>query len=139
MDTGNLIFGALILVIWLLFCSIIGAIAQRKGRSFWLWSFGPTLMILGIGLLGTIMIGFDDWRAAFAFAIMYPPIIIWIGFLIAILIAGKTYKKRMQEVAEEESIRQNVARQYNGPQQPVEPPRQTNPTGKTINDLYKRN
>lgn len=112
MDTGNLIFGALIVVGCLALGLITGAIAQRKGRSYWGWSIGPLLISLGISLIFLLVVGRSNdmltlVQATIAMLVyVYPAV--WIAALISVLITGKTNKKMMQEIADEERMRAHI-------------------------------
>jgi len=66
-----------------------------------------------------------------------------LGAWIILLCLGDTDEKRRQKIIEEEEWRQNIARRHvNDVFQPSftqKLPQITNPSGKTINDLYKKN
>jgi hypothetical protein len=88
---------------------IIGAIAVRKGRSFVGWTFSPVLITFGITVYCWLIFEITD--GSIATMIFYVFTVLWFIHLIAILIAGKTYKKRMQDIVFEERIRASIKHQ----------------------------
>ena len=108
-----------IIVIWLALWVLTGCMAAKRGRS----AFGWMMLSLLLSSLLTVII---------------------LAFI------GETHKRHMQRIAEEERYRGQIARKYanDAPRQYAEPTRQTtdherykpqsNPLGKTINDLYKK-
>lgn len=118
---------------------ILGAIAQRKGRSFGWWTFGPVLMALCFTLIIRLIHGRDDGSLSLLVFYVFP--ILWIVYLIVVLIAPKTAEKRRWEILEEEQIRASFRIQHENSTKKDAPPRNDNtpnPFGKTINDLYKK-
>ena len=65
----------------------------------------------------------------------FPFIIAYVIGFVAVLVSGKSKKKRMDEIAEDEKFRQLIKSEHEDrPQKAAF----TNPNGKTINDMYKR-
>jgi len=99
-------------------CSIVGSVAKKRGRSFWGWTLIPLLLSFITGLLFGALFASQGGRdetslllILYIVGITLPTF--WLIALISALIAGKTRGKRLEEVAEEERLREQI-KQRNG-------------------------
>jgi hypothetical protein len=116
MDSDVLIFFLvvlLILLIWGLICAIPSKMARSRGRSYWGW---------------------------FLFSFFFSPLL----SIIILACLGDTEERRKEKIYEAEEIRLSLERRYSrqensNEENSTQNPQIPNPTGKTINDLYKQN
>lgn len=103
----------------------IGYLAIKRGRNFWGWTMIPFLIPFGVARLISQNAEVIFYTSLFLFPTTYVIV------LISVLLSGKTKAKRMKEIYEDEQLRESIRSRSNKKDMP-------NPSGKTINDLYKR-
>jgi hypothetical protein len=104
---------------------------KKKGRNFWGWTLIPFFIffVFGVVFASFLVHVSGSFVGIMTFFISF--IVIYIVSLILVLASGETDKKRMDRIYEEEKIRELIRSNNTDTKIP-------NPSGKTINDMYKR-